>query len=238
MKRVYTLLILSIFGVPSLSTAQTVLFEDYIDSIQPIPPSEESIKGMDAWGMYICYGTSVNTGQRELKSGVSGIETGFGFFHRAQVSPIVSVMFNLRVDYFENRYRLGNTDSLNIELKNQSTRWTIADFAIGPMLHIPSGSKTYNLGINAFGGYLLDRRISERYEASTGETIITEIIRFDTNNRWVYGLSASVGRGRHWLSVNYRLSDLRGGTQKGIIGNFVQVRPTPLLVSYNLGVSF
>lgn len=218
------------------ANGQTVLIEEYVDSIQPIPNSKPKGAKEDIVVMHLFYGGSINTGQKILRSGMSGGYLGFGIIYDQRVTNGVSVLFNSQMDYFENVYRPQDVGALPIELKYQRTRWTSVDLAVGPTFKISDGKRYYFFGINGYGGYLLDSRIAERYEAETGETITTDIIDFDLNTRWIYGFSGSIGRGRHSITVKYRLSPLRGTTVEGILGNHSRVEATSLSVTYHLGL--
>lgn len=238
MKWALGLVMLGALMLPGFGKCQTVLIEEYLDSIQPISPLAQRSKDLDFLEMYLFYGATVNTGQKELKSGVPGFNLGFGLFHKEKLTEGVSLLFDLKLDYFENAFKFPESDSLPVELKSQCIGWTMVDGAFGPRFEIPGPGKTYFLDIKAFGAYVLDRRIAEKYEVPTGEVILSEITRFGLNQRWMYGVSLSFGRGRHWLNLSYRLSDLTGSTTRGVIANYQRISATPLMFTYNLGLTY
>lgn len=239
MKPTYLILLLVLAALPRLS-AQTVLLEEYVDSVGPLNEASDDVSVIEQSSVAGHFGIGLALDPEEMAER-TGVAWNWGFMYRYRVGGLLSLLMDLRVSHVQNNFNLLEDNPQGIEFRYRRSRWITGEVALGPRIHLDPSEKndigTY-LAFEGFAGYVLDNRIKERYAlpGADGSWQASKIVSFNTNTRIVYGLGASLGKNYHSLSFQYRFSELTGNSSSGALGGYGQMNVTPILITYQLGI--
>ncbi|MGK0390963.1 MAG: hypothetical protein ACI94Y_003723 [Maribacter sp.] len=179
----------------------TYLYEGSMNLPASLDPVEQTLLGSNNWAFHV------------VKQRVS-----------LQKKNRVNLIYGLTLDF--NKYKFNNDytllseqnevtfmDNPGVDFKKNSLHTThlIAPFMLGFRLRPKRGTRSFNLKVGGYGGFLLASKTKQKVG---GEKKIT--IRDDFNlNRTRFGLRAEAGYGLMNFYVNYNLSPLFKESEQG-----------------------
>lgn len=230
---------LLVFGFYGSIWAQTVLIEEHVDSIQPLKTKESGnyFNQASFFAYKMAFGVAIDPLEIAERTGTAW---NWGFFYKQKVTNVLSFVSDARFSSFSNNYSLLEDNIQELDFAYRRSKWLIGELGIGPRINFdPNRGDKMGLYLTSEGyvGYVLDNRIKERYALAGpgGERQTSRIVGFETNSKWTYGISFTLGYEQHALNVQYRLSELTGSSNAGILQGYESMSASPLLITYQLG---
>lgn len=233
------LLALLAFAFNASSYGQTVLIEEYVDSITPLNGGDKSsyYNQSSFFAYHMGIGFAINPNEMAERNGIAW---NYGFFYKQKLSNVFSLVADARISSSSNNYSLLEDNVQEIEFSRRRSKWLVGELGFGPRFNFdPNRGDKMGLYLTteAFVGYVIDRRIKERYTLPGTEGVkqSSRIVGFATNTNLTYGVSGCIGYNNHAIRIQYRLSELVGTSNAGVLQGYELMEVSPLLITYQLG---